>query len=182
MIFSQAPILISRMENMCWAQAVWWIHIQAECQLSWQRRTEQFAAPVVSDKCYPPVIALVLTWPVPLVGSLADLCVTFHSPFQIENNCCQTGWLLTIPPYQASSSWITRMEAHREEFKGVLRRWGWYKHRAGHCSSSFESSGSSQERVWAAAVANADGEGIVRQFNPFPSTKASVCQDHDGCD
>ena len=59
--FSQAPILISRMENMCWAQAVWWIHIQAECQLSWQRRAEQFAAPVVSDKCYPPVIALVLT-------------------------------------------------------------------------------------------------------------------------
>ena len=33
----------------------------AECRLSWQRRSEQFAAPVVSDKCYPPVIALVLT-------------------------------------------------------------------------------------------------------------------------
>ena len=33
----------------------------AECQLSWQRRAEQVAAPVVSDKCYPPVIALVLT-------------------------------------------------------------------------------------------------------------------------
>ena len=65
-----------------------------------------------------------LTSPFALVGSFADLCVTFHSPFQIENNCCQTGWLLTIPPYQASSSWITWMEAHREEFKGVLRRWG----------------------------------------------------------
>ena len=64
--YFQFPILtgsniVSRMENMCWAQAVWWIHIQAECQLSWQRRTEQFAAPVVSDKCYPQVIALVLT-------------------------------------------------------------------------------------------------------------------------
>ena len=164
MIFSQAPILISRMENMCWAQAVWWIHIQAECQLSWQRRAEQFAAPVVSDKCYPPVIALVLTWPVPLLW-LAPLLIyvsRFILRSKLKTIAAKQGDCWQSPPYQASSSWITWMEAHREEFKGVMRRWGWYKHRAGHCSSSFESSGSSQERVWAAAVASADGEGIVR--------------------
>ena len=50
-----------RVKNMFWAQASSRIHIQVECQLGWKEVFEQFAPVVVSDTCYPPLIALVLT-------------------------------------------------------------------------------------------------------------------------
>ena len=90
------------------------------------KKGEQFAAPVVSDKCYPPVIALVLTWPVPLLW-LAPLLIyvsRFILRSKLKTIAAKQGDCWQSPPYQASSSWITWMEAHREEFKGVLRRWG----------------------------------------------------------